>query len=57
MSPAPSAKRDGTRVQTKFDDQQLAAIDSYRRKQPDPPSRAEAIRQLCALAIKGKTAA
>jgi hypothetical protein len=46
-----------TRVQTKFDERQLAEIDAYRRKQPDPPSRAEAIRRLCSLAIKGKSAA
>jgi hypothetical protein len=40
-----------TRVQTQFDDPLLSAIDSYRREQCDPPSRAEAIRQLCAKAL------
>jgi hypothetical protein len=40
-----------TRVQTKFDIQLLSALDAYRREQRDPPSRAEAIRQLCAKAL------
>jgi hypothetical protein len=39
------------RVQTKFDDPLLSALDAYRRAQRDPPSRAEAIRQLCARAL------
>jgi hypothetical protein len=41
-----------TRVQTKFDERLLAAIDGYRRGQRDPPSRAEAIRQLCTQALR-----
>jgi len=56
MPTARPQKRDGTRVQTKFDDRQLAELDAYRRRQPDLPSRAEAIRQLVSLAIKGKSA-
>jgi hypothetical protein len=43
-----------TPVQTLFDECQLVAIDAYRRKQSNPPTRAEAIRQLCALAIRGE---
>ena len=57
MPTARPQKRDGIRVQTKFDDRQLAELDAYRRRQPDLPSRAEAIRQLVSLAIKGKSAA
>jgi hypothetical protein len=32
----------------------IRAIDDWRRKQPDVPPRAEAIRRLCDLAIKAK---
>jgi hypothetical protein len=39
------------RVQTKFGVPLLMAIDAYRRQQLDPPSRAEAIRRLCAIAL------
>jgi hypothetical protein len=34
----------------------LAAIDAYRRKQSNPPSRAEAIRQLLLLVLKENAA-
>ncbi len=46
-----------TRVQTIFKKAQLSEIDAYRRKRPDLPSRAEAIRQLCSLALDGKSVA
>jgi hypothetical protein len=32
----------------------VAAIDEWRRKQPDLPSRSEAIRRLVELGLKGK---
>ena len=32
----------------------LKSIDEWRRKQPDLPSRAAAIRRLCELALKAK---
>ena len=38
------------RVTPEFD----AAIDEWRRKQPDLPSRSEAIRRLVDQALKGK---
>jgi hypothetical protein len=52
--PAQQASEQKTPVQTKLDNRQLAEIDAYRRKQANPPTRAEAIRQLCALAIRGE---
>jgi hypothetical protein len=48
------AMSDRIRVQTKFDGPLLSAIDAYRREQLDPPSRAEAIRQLCDIALAGR---
>lgn len=35
-----------TKVLIGFDDQQLAAIDEWRRKQSDLPTRSEAIRRI-----------
>jgi hypothetical protein len=46
-----SSKRT-TPVQTWMDNQEVAELDAYRRSQKNPPTRAEAIRQLCALAIR-----
>jgi metal-responsive CopG/Arc/MetJ family transcriptional regulator len=43
-----------TRVQTKLDAPLLSAIDAFRREQHNPPSRAEAIRLLCAKALSGR---
>jgi hypothetical protein len=50
---APQSKQK-TPVQTLFDERQLAAIDAYRRLHSNPPTRAEAVRQLCAMAIRGE---
>jgi hypothetical protein len=36
----------GTPVQVRFPDEELSALDSYRREQRNPPSRAQAIREL-----------
>jgi len=38
----------------RWHDQHLSAIDDWRRKQPDLPSRAAAIRRLVELGLKGK---
>jgi hypothetical protein len=51
--PRKAEKRTNTLIQAGFDDRELSGIDRYRRKQ-SKPSRAEAIRQLCALAIRGE---
>jgi len=40
--------RPKTRVQITLDDEQVAMLDAYRRKQQNPPDRAEAFRQLLA---------
>jgi hypothetical protein len=40
-----------TKVLIGFDDQQLAAIDEWRRKQSDLPTRSEAIRRIVEKAI------
>ena len=33
---------------------EVAAIDEWRRRQPDLPNRSEAIRRLCELGLKAK---
>ena len=38
----------GTPVQVRFPDEELSALDRYRREQRNPPSRAQAIRELTA---------
>jgi hypothetical protein len=43
-----------TKVLIGFDDDQLAAIDEWRRKQPDLPTRSEAIRRIVAGAVGAK---
>jgi hypothetical protein len=40
------------RVELRVDDEFLARVDAWRREQPDPPSRASAIRQLVVLALQ-----
>ena len=40
------------RIQLVADDEFIAAIDAWRRKQEDLPSRSEAIRRLVYLGIK-----
>jgi hypothetical protein len=41
----------GTPVQSRFHDPLLSKLDSYRRAQPDPPSRAKAVLQLVERAL------
>jgi hypothetical protein len=36
----------GTPIQVRFPDEELRALDGYRREQRNPPSRAQAIREL-----------
>jgi hypothetical protein len=45
------ASETGTPIQVRTQPDQLAAIDDWRRKQPDLPSRAEAIRRLVEQAL------
>ena len=42
----------GTPVQVRLKDDQLAAIDAWRRAQPDLPNRPEALRRLAEIGIK-----
>lgn len=45
----------GTQIGVRWQDPTIAAIDDWRRQQPDLPSRAEAIRRLVELGLqKGK---
>lgn len=41
-----------TKLLIGFDDEQLAAVDDWRRRQPDLPTRSEAIRRLVAEAVE-----
>lgn len=43
-----------TKVLIGFDDPQIEAIDEWRRRQPDLPTRSEAIRRLIGEALKLK---
>ena len=43
-----------TKVLIGFDDRQLGAIDGWRRKQADPPTRSAAVRRLIDLALVAK---
>lgn len=38
--------------QMRYDDEWMARIDEWRRKQPDIPSRAEAIRRIVDMVLK-----
>jgi hypothetical protein len=49
-----SEKRAKTLIQAGFDDFEVSGIDRYRRGQANPPSRAKAVRELCALALRGE---
>jgi hypothetical protein len=42
------------RFEMRMDPGELAQVDEWRRKQPDIPSRAEAIRRLIQQALKAK---
>jgi hypothetical protein len=44
----------GTTVGVRCQDEMLAAVDDWRRKQPDLPTRATAIRRLAEIALKAK---
>lgn len=50
--PAPTGI--GTPVQVRLQPRQLAAVDKWRSKQPDVPSRPEAVRRLISLALAEK---
>jgi hypothetical protein len=42
----------GTPIQVRLQPSGLAAVDAWRKKQPDLPSRPEAIRRLLEMALK-----
>lgn len=48
-------ERHSTRVHLMMTPSELLAIDEWRRKQPDLPSRAEAIRRLIQLGLTTRT--
>ena len=39
-------------IAVRLDDDQLAAVNAYRQRQADPPTKAEAIRQLMEVGLK-----
>ena len=43
----------GTPVQVRLPDQELHALDSYRREKLNPPSRSRALRELAHIALSG----
>lgn len=43
----------GVPVQTRLQEDALARLDAWRRKQPDVPTRPEALRRLMEKALKG----
>ena len=43
-------------LQPRFDDDFIAALDNWRREQPDMPSRTESLRRLTALALEAEAA-
>ena len=47
----------GTPIQVRFPDEELNALDSYRREQRNPPSRPEAIRELMRVGLMNPTRA
>jgi hypothetical protein len=51
----PATTGKGTQIGMRWQEAQLSDIDEWRRKQADLPSRAEAIRRLCELALKAKS--
>jgi hypothetical protein len=48
-----SEKKD-QRIPVMMSSEEVDAIDAWRRRHPDLPSRSEAIRQLCQLGLKVK---
>ncbi len=51
---APRPKGPGAQVQVRIQPQLLAAIDAWRGAQPEPPTRAEAIRRIVEQALGAK---
>jgi hypothetical protein len=45
-----------TLIQIRFHDAERDALDSYRRQQPNPPSRAQAARELVRRALNDRPA-
>jgi hypothetical protein len=43
----------GTPIQVRLQDDELGALDSYRRKKANPPSRSRALRELARIALVG----
>jgi len=43
----------GTPVQVRLPDEELRALDSYRREKLNPPSRSRALRELAHVALSG----
>jgi hypothetical protein len=43
----------GTPVQVRLPDEELRALDSYRREKLNPPSRSRALRELANIALLG----
>ena len=44
----------GTPVQVRFSDDERDALDNYRREKPNPPSRAQAAKELIRRALKDR---
>src|SRR6267154_6770967 len=51
----PTSDPKGTTLQMRVSAAYLKSVDEWRRKQPDLPSRSEAIRRLTAIALSGCT--
>jgi hypothetical protein len=43
-----------TKLLIGFDDEQLEAVDAWRAKQPDVPTRSEAVRRLVELGLQAR---
>jgi hypothetical protein len=43
----------GTAIQVRLPDDELGALDSYRRKKLNPPSRSKALRELACITLFG----
>jgi hypothetical protein len=47
----------GTPVQVRLPDEELSALDRYRREKQNPPSRSRALRELAYIALFGSAIA